>query len=625
MSPATSTTELRQYARSLTQRPGVYRMLDRAGTVLYVGKARDLRRRVSSYFSRRGIDAKTSVLLESVARIEVTVTATEQEALLLEYNLIKEHRPKFNVVLRDDKSYPYIHVATDHAFPRFEFHRGTRKTAGRFLGPFPNAGAVRLVLQQVQKLFRVRQCTDSFFSNRSRPCLQYQIGRCSGPCVGLVGAEEYRRDVENAIRFIEGRDNDVLEDLVQRMEGCSARLEFERAARYRDQIAGVRRVQEQQAIAGGTETDLDALAVAREGGEHCLAMLMIRGGRVLGCRNFFPRVANVTPPGEIIAAFLVQHYLEFPAPPEILVNDPVPDAALIATSIAGKARQAVSIRQKVRGNRRRWLAMAMTNAREAASARAAAGATLAEQVESLAKLLDLASRPERIECFDISHTQGSETVASCVVFGSSGALKAEYRRFNIGDVAPGDDYGAIARAVERRYRKVDATAGTLPSLILIDGGRGQLVRVRSVLDGLGLSEICVIAVAKGAGRRPGRERLYRGEDSRPLAVPEDSPALKLVQQIRDEAHRFAITGHRLRRSRARLGSALEGIHGLGPRRRRALLQRFGGLQGVRRAGVEDLSRTVGISRALAERIYACFHDGAGTAPAAPSTRDAGPG
>jgi excinuclease ABC subunit C len=594
----------KEFVRTLTRRPGVYRMLAASGEILYVGKARDLRRRVGSYFGRRPTDAKTQTMLGAVSRIEVTITGTEQEALLLEYNLVKEHRPRFNVVLRDDKSYPYIHV-TEQPYPRFEFHRGARNAPGRFFGPFPNAGAVRETLHQLQKLFRVRPCSDSFFSNRSRPCLLYQIRRCSGPCVGLITESDYRRDVDNAMRFIEGRGDDVLADLVQRMEHSSENLEFEQAARHRDQIADIRRVQEQQVIATGPDADLDAVAVAQEKGQCCVVVLMVRGGRVLGSRSFFPRLAAGTSTEEVLSAFIAQHYLAQPAPAEILVNGSVEDAAPLAAIFSERTGRAVQIRQRVRGHRRRWIEMALANAREAAASRAASIATLAEQFEDLAEALELPAPPERVECFDISHTSGGETVASCVVFNAGGPFKADYRRFNIRDVAPGDDYAALAEAVGRRFARARRGETPIPDLLLIDGGRGQLTRVRAVLQELGFAELPVVAVAKGQGRKPGRERLYRANG--PLVLAADSPALHLVQQIRDEAHRFAITGHR-RRAGRRHGSVLESIPGLGPRRRRVLLQQFGGLQGITRAGIEDLARTAGISRALAERIYGHFHE-----------------
>lgn len=598
----------REFVRTLTHRPGVYRMLAAGGEILYVGKARDLRRRVGSYFGRRPLDGKTQAMLQAVARIDVTVTGTEQEALLLEYNLIKEHRPRYNVVLRDDKSYPYIHATTEQEFPRFEFHRGSRNLPGRFLGPFPNAGAVRQSLQLLQKIFRVRQCSDSFFANRSRPCLQYQIHRCSGPCVGLIGAEDYRRDVEHAIRFIEGRNDAVLAELVARMEQASAALQFERAAQLRDQIADLRRVQEQQVIAAGADADIDAVAVAVEQGQCCVAVLMIRGGRVLGSRALFPRAAPDTAPAEVVAAFLAQHYLAQPAPPEILVDGAIEEGGLLETAMTERAGHPVKIRQSVRGRRRRWLELALANARQAAASRAMAAATLTAQFEDLAGALGLEAVPERIECFDISHTQGGETVASCVVFGPTGPLKTGYRRFNIREVAPGDDYGALAEAVRRRFARAQRGEAPVPDLLLIDGGRGQLSSVCAVLEELGFGDVPLFAIAKGAGRRAGREQIFRAGSTRPMNLPEGTMARNLIQQVRDEAHRFAVTGHRQRRDRQRGGSILETIPGLGPRRRRALLQRFGGLQGIARAGVEDLQRTEGISRALAERIYGHFHE-----------------
>ncbi len=597
-----------ELVRGLARRPGVYRMLDREGRVLYVGKARNLQRRVGSYFGRRPHDAKTGALLRVVAGIEVTVTRTEQEALLLEYTLIKEHKPRFNVVLRDDKSYPYIRVGTHQDFPRFEFHRGSRRVQGRFFGPFPNAGAVRHMLQQLQKLFRIRPCSDSFFANRSRPCLQYQIRRCSAPCTGLISQADYRRDVEDAMRFIAGGGDDLLASLVERMERCSATLEYEKAAGFRDQIAEIRRIQEQQVMAGAGTADLDALAVAFAHGQCCVAVLMVRGGRVLGSRAFSPRVVAGTSPGEVLGAFLSQHYLGTTTPPEILVAAAVEDADLIAELLATRAGHAVAVRHKVRGTRRRWLELAATNATQEATARAATSQTVSEQLQDLAQAICLPALPARIECFDISHTQGGETVAACVVMGPAGPVKSDYRRFNIHTVATGDDYGALAEAVARRYRAGRGADRPVPDLVLVDGGRGQLGRVADVMQELGLGDVALLAVAKGEGRRPGHEQLWVPGQQAPLALPPDGAAFRLIQQVRDEAHRFAITGHRQRRARRQSQSVLESIAGLGPRRRRALLQRFGGLQGVTRAGVDDLARTEGVSRALAERIYGHLHD-----------------
>ncbi|MSR08054.1 MAG: excinuclease ABC subunit UvrC, partial [Gammaproteobacteria bacterium] len=568
---------------SLTHRPGVYRMLAGKDTVLYVGKARDLRKRVSTYFGSKAHHPKTQALMALTERVEVTVTGTEQEALLLEYNVIKEHHPRFNVVLRDDKSYPWIYVSTQQEFPRFEFHRGSRKAVGRFLGPWPNAGAVRESLAQLQKLFRVRQCSESFFANRTRPCLQYQIKRCTAPCVGLVTEADYRRDVEDAILFLEGRNTAVLSGLVARMEQASGALDYERAAILRDQITLIRRIQAEQVIAGKGIEEADVIGVHQEDGQACVAVILIRGGRVLGSRTWFPRVTAATDPEEIVAAFIGQHYMHEQPPAEILVPVMPLDAAILAAALATRGVRPVRIRDQVRGTRKRWLEMAATNASQGLASRLAAGASLRVQFEKLAEALALDEVPQRIECFDISHTSGQETVASCVVFGPDGPIKSDYRRFNIRDVEPGDDYAAIAQVVERRYARIKRGEAPLPDLILIDGGQGQVDKARAVLEEFQLAHLPLIGVSKGRDRRAGEEKLVFPGESAVRALPPDSPALLLIQQIRDEAHRFAITGHRQRRARAGITSSLESIAGLGPQRRRALLRQFGGLQGIRQA------------------------------------------
>lgn len=594
---------------SLTHRPGVYRMLAGKDTVLYVGKARDLRKRVSTYFGSKAHHPKTQALMALTERVEVTVTGTEQEALLLEYNVIKEHHPRFNVVLRDDKSYPWIYVSTQQEFPRFEFHRGSRKAVGRFLGPWPNAGAVRESLAQLQKLFRVRQCSESFFANRTRPCLQYQIKRCTAPCVGLVTEADYRRDVEDAILFLEGRNTAVLSGLVARMEQASGALDYERAAILRDQITLIRRIQAEQVIAGKGIEEADVIGVHQEDGQACVAVILIRGGRVLGSRTWFPRVTAATDPEEIVAAFIGQHYMHEQPPAEILVPVMPLDAAILAAALATRGVRPVRIRDQVRGTRKRWLEMAATNASQGLASRLAAGASLRVQFEKLAEALALDEVPQRIECFDISHTSGQETVASCVVFGPDGPIKSDYRRFNIRDVEPGDDYAAIAQVVERRYARIKRGEAPLPDLILIDGGQGQVDKARAVLEEFQLAHLPLIGVSKGRDRRAGEEKLVCPGEAAVRTLPPDSPALLLIQQIRDEAHRFAITGHRQRRARAGITSSLESIAGLGPQRRRALLRQFGGLQGIRQAGVADLATVHGISRALAQRIYDQLHGG----------------
>ena len=592
--------------RGLTHRPGVYRMLDARGEVIYVGKARNLRRRVGSYFQGRAQDAKTMALVRAVADVEVTVTRTETEALMLEYNLIKRHRPRFNVVLRDDKSYPYIHVDPSEEFPRLSFYRGPRTKRGKLYGPYPSAGAVRSTLNQLQKLFRLRQCDDTYFANRTRPCLQYQIQRCSAPCVGLISKEEYARDVENAMLFLEGRDDAVVERLVERMEQASAELRFELAAQYRDQLAKLRNVQSQQLMSGST-ADFDAVGLAEVHGVHCVAVMFFRGGRCLGTRNHFPKVAAGADDDEIIRAFLLQYYGGREAPREILVSHDVPEAETIAAMLSEQAGRRVEIKSRVRGDRRRWVEMAVTNAQHGAELRATSSSNIEAQLEALAEALDLDEPPARIECFDISHTGGAETVASCVVFGPDGPLKSDYRRFNITGVTAGDDYAAMSQALTRRYARVKRGEAPVPDVLLIDGGRGQLKQAETVLKELEIEGITLVGVAKGEGRKPGRERLYVAGRPGALSLPPSSPALHLIQQVRDEAHRFAITGHRARRQRRQTSSPLEEIRGLGPKRRRDLLRQFGGLQAVARAGVEDLVKVKGISRQLAESIYRHFH------------------
>jgi excinuclease ABC subunit C len=603
------TFDSKAFLASLTHRPGVYRMLAGEGTVLYVGKARDLRKRVASYFGSKAHLPKTQALMAQTVRVEVTVTGTEQDALLLEHNLIKEHRPRYNVVLRDDKSYPWIYVSTEQEFPRFEFHRGARKAAGRYLGPWPGAGAVRESLVQLQKLFRVRQCSESFFANRTRPCLQYQIQRCTAPCVGLIAPADYRRDVEDAVLFLEGRNSAVLASLASRMERASGELDYERAAVLRDQIALIRRIQAEQVMAGTGIDEADVLGVHQDQGQACVAVILIRGGRVLGSRTWFPRVSPGTDAEEVIAAFIGQHYLADPPPAEILVPLSPPDLELLESSLTARHGHPVRIRWQVRGTRRRWLEMAATNAAQGLASRLAAGASLRTQFDSLAEALDLEDVPRRIECFDISHTGGDETVASCVVFGPDGALKSDYRRFNIRGIEPGDDYGAIGQAVERRFARIRRGESPVPDLVLIDGGGGQVARARAALEEFQLGHLPLVGVSKGRDRRAGEEKLVFPGDPAARTLPPDSPALLLIQQIRDEAHRFAITGHRQRRSRARVTSSLESIEGLGPLRRRALLRQFGGLQGIRQAGVADLAKVHGISRALAQRIYDHLHGG----------------
>jgi excinuclease ABC subunit C len=593
--------------KHLTHRPGVYRMLDAAGTVIYVGKARDLKRRVTSYFQgSRAHDAKTIAMVRGIAAVEVTVTRTEVEALMLEYNLIKEHRPRFNVMLRDDKSYPYILLETEHRFPRLSFYRGPRTSKGRLFGPYPNAGSVRESLNQLHKLFQLRQCEDSYFENRSRPCMQHQIERCTAPCVGLISEEDYAKDLEHAVLFLEGQSDVITARLAERMEQASAQLHFERAAQYRDQLARLKNVQSQQLMARSSG-EFDAVGMAEDHGIVCIALMFFRGGRSLGTRSFFPKLVKGADDDEIMRAFLLQYYGGREAPKEILVSRPVPEAAALAELLSTRSNRKVEIRSRVRGDRARFVEMAVTNARHSAELRYQAGASYERQLEDLCVVLGLDQPPARLECFDVSHTAGEATVASCVVFGPEGPLKSDYRRFNIADVAPGDDYGAMTQVLTRRYARVQKGEVPMPDVVFIDGGPGQLARAIAVMQELGLPASRLVGVAKGQDRKPGRESLYLPDNTDPLRLPPSAPALHLIQQLRDEAHRFAITGHRARRQKTRTRSPLEEIAGLGPKKRRELLKQFGGLQALTRAGIDDLQRVKGISRQLAEAIYERFH------------------
>ena len=596
------------FANNLTQRPGTYQMLDGKGRVIYVGKARNLRRRVASYFGARPLDAKTMAMVARVADIQVTVTATEADALMLEYNLIKRHKPRFNVVLRDDKSYPYIRVRTDKAFPQVSFYRGSRRAAGRMFGPYPSAGSVRETLNQIQKLFQVRQCEDSYFSHRQRPCLQYQIQRCTAPCVGLVSAEEYQRDIEHAMMFLQGRSEAITKVLVKRMEDASEQLNFERAAHYRDQIAKLKSVEAQQLVTR-SRGDLDAIGLVSDAGVNCVAVMSFRGGRLLGSRSHFPRAADGTSPREIMRGFLLQYYGRREPPHEIVTSHPVSDADALADLFAGRAGRRVLIKHRVRGDRAAWVEMVLTNAAHSAAARKRSGVVIARQFGSLARCLKLAEIPQRLACFDVSHTSGESTVASCVVFGLEGPMKSEYRRFNIAGITAGDDYAALTQALQRWCTRLTRAETGVPDVLFIDGGRGQLGAAATAVDELRSGGMRLVAVAKGPGRHPGRERLYVEGIGAPLKLPSSTPALYLIQQLRDEAHRFAVAGHRARRHKRRTASPLEGIPGVGPKRRRELLRQFGGLQAVTRAGIDDLARVRGISRRLAKLIYEHVHSG----------------
>ena len=603
---------LQARCRRLPTTPGIYRMLDDRGQIIYVGKARHLRKRVSSYFNRQtGATAKVRAMVANAHTIEVTVTANENEALILESNLIKDLRPRYNVVLRDDKSYPYIYAELEHEFPRLRFHRGARKGKGRYFGPFPNAGAVRSTLNLLQKLFMIRQCEDSFFKNRSRPCLQHQINRCTAPCVGLIESDEYQADVRHAVLFLEGRAQDVIDTLVQQMEHASTALEFERAARIRDQITSLQKIQSEQHVAGGVG-HFDVVASAVKSGIGCVQVFFVRHGRVLGNKAFFPAHTQHSNSGDVLEAFLAQFYLaahrDRDIPPDIIVSEPISEAAWLAEALSQAHGRRIGIRDAVRGDRARWLRMAMDNAVVALDQRLSTAAGHHERIAALGEALDRDVAIERIECFDISHLAGEATVASCVVFDRNGARKSDYRKFNIKRAAPGDDYAAMHEALDRRYSRLKREEGILPDLILIDGGKGQVAQALEVLGELQIDHVAVVGIAKGVTRKPGLEKLMLHDGQREYRLAADSVALHLLQHVRDEAHRFAIEAHRRSRANARNRSPLEQIAGVGAKRRQRLIQHFGGMQGIGRAGIDDLRRVPGISRELAQRIYDVLHD-----------------
>lgn len=591
---------------SLTHQPGVYQMLGEEGTILYVGKARNLKNRLSSYFSKSSKDIKTQALLKHVKDVTITITRTENEALLLECNLIKKHQPRYNVLFRDDKSYPYILVTTEQAYPRIDFYRGNKKRSGEFFGPYPNATAVRETINLIQKIFRIRTCTDSFFAARLRPCLLYQIGRCSGPCTKMIAEEEYQNSVRFAVLFLQGKNEQLLDELTKRMEVASHKLEYELAAKLRDQIAKLRTLHERQYVSA-EHGDADIIGLSIASGMVCIQLLVIRGGRILGSRSLFPSTPAHSSPAEIITSFVTQHYLDVTQdiPKEIIMEEPLPDSEWLENALTERAKHKVSIASRVRGERKKWLDIANNSAKQSVASQLSVKTHYKERFATLQTVLDLKKMPKRIECFDISHSMGEETVGSCVVFDINGPVKSDYRRFNIKNITPGDDPAAMRQAITRRYKRVQTEEGVMPDVLLIDGGATQLAAAQRVLSELEINSILLLGVAKGVTRKPGFETLYL-LDQPPLHLPPDSSALHLIQQVRDEAHRFAITGHRLRRDKKRKASTLEEIPGIGPKRRRELLRYFGGIQAIKRASLDELEKVPGISRSLAKRLFAAL-------------------
>ena len=606
MSNAPSPTfDARELLAGLPHLPGVYRMLNSKADVLYVGKARDLKKRVSTYFQKTAQSPRIALMLAQVAAVQITTTRSEDEALILENNLIKSLVPRYNILFRDDKSYPYL-MLSGHAWPRLGFHRGALDGTHRYFGPFPHTGAVRESIQQLQKVFRLRTCEDTVFQNRSRPCLLHQIRRCSAPCVGLIDGASYAADVKNAELFLQGREDDVLQAVGVKMQQAAEALRYEQAAFYRDQIQALSKTQQKQYAESSTGGDADVIACVGENAAACVNLAMIRNGRHLGDKSFFPQNAQGGTVAEVLQAFLTQHYAGRQAPANIVIGVEL-DAEDIEPFRAGQGGHKVHFVTRPQGERRAWLEMAQKNAQLALAQRLSQASNQEARLAALREALGLPDTVQRIECFDISHTQGEATVASCVIYDRLELRNAEYRHYNITGVRPGDDYGAMRSVLQRRYEKILRGEGVVPDLILVDGGKGQVNVARELLTELGMNDIYLFGVAKGEGRKPGLELLVFADGKTGVNLAHDNPGLHLVQAIRDEAHRFAITGHRARRAKSRSTSSLEGIGGIGVKRRKELLARFGGLKGVVGASIDDLAQVQGISRKLAEKIYRELH------------------
>lgn len=596
------------FLRNLTSRPGVYRMYDSDQTLLYVGKAKNLKNRVSSYFRGRGLTNKTVALVSRIHSIETTITHSETEALLLEQTLINRHKPPYNILLVDDKSYPYLKLSKSHQWPGLYVHRGTRSSKDEFFGPFPSAHAVRESLILLQKAFRVRQCEDSVFENRKKPCLQYQIKRCKAPCVGYVDDEEYQQDLNKTRAFLQGKSQHLIETIELDMDKAAEAYEYERAAEFRDQLLFLRKVQEQQYVSGG-KGNVDVFAVVHEPAGVCIHFLMVRDGRMIGSRSFFPKPGIEDDPSRIMTGFLAQYYLakhQSDCPGTVLTNVPLPDASSLESALKEQLGRTVQLQHSVRTHNAKWLQLAITNATEQLQMRMSHGRQVTQRLEALQNALELEQMPQRLECFDISHSSGEATVASCVVFDQDGPNKSMYRKFNIEGITEGDDYAAMSQAISRRYSRLQKEEQNMPDLLIVDGGKGQMSMAREVMNELGIA-LPLLGVAKGETRKPGMETLFFETPDQVILLPNHSPALHLIQHIRDEAHRFAITGHRARRGKARVGSILDDIPKVGPGRRRSLIRHFGSAQAVKSASIDEISKVSGISRALAQDIYNYLH------------------
>lgn len=591
-----------RFLQNVGEVPGIYQMFDDSEALLYVGKAKNLKKRLSSYFRSAGMPIKTAAMMQKVMDIQVTLTHTENEALILESNLIKKYKPRYNILLRDNKSYPFIHIDDSHDFPRLSLYRGDRSQAGRYFGPYPGVTAVRDTLALLQKVLPVRQCDDVFFSNRSRACLQHQIKRCSAPCVGLISKQDYAKDIELTALYLQGKDESLNKLLQKNMAQSSKQLKFEQAAAWRDRIQALRRVQSHQSITSG-HSDIDLITVSSLHGKVCVEVTFIRGGRHSGSHGHFPKVSLDFTEAEVLSAFISQYYHNRTAPKQIIVANKLPDQTELSAWLSEQSSHKVTITHNVRGVRRDWLKMAQVNVIERLKRRESESQSVQQRLRALADVFSLDEGIKRIECFDISHTQGQQTVASCVVFTEAGITKSDYRRYNINNITAGDDYAAMRQAIERRYKRVLQEEGVLPDILLIDGGKGQLSSAVEIMRELQINSVLLVGIAKGEGRKPGLETLFLEGQKTGIKLAPNSAAMHLVQEIRDEAHRFAIAGHRAKRGKVQTQSILQEIPGIGAKRRQSLLKHFGGLQGIQQAGIKDLSKVEGINSDLADKIY----------------------
>ncbi|MCK5889245.1 MAG: excinuclease ABC subunit UvrC [Methylococcales bacterium] len=598
--------DMKDFLKNLTLLPGIYKMLDAKGEIIYIGKAKNLKNRVSSYFRKQEAPSKQKVMVAKIVSIEVTVTHTEGEALLLESQQIKKYKPRYNICLRDDCSYPYLFISTHHKFPQITIHRGAKKKKGQYFGPYPSAGSVKETLKILQKIFPMRQCEDSYYNHRTRACLQYQIKRCTAPCVGLVPHENYAIDVKNTILFLEGKGDLLIDGLINDMALASNKLEFEEATIFRDQIIQLRIILEKNHV-HGEKGNVDIIACASDAGLACVQVFFIRNGQNLGNKLFFPKITNSDTESDVLRAFIPQYYLERQLPYELIVSHALDESKLLIDVLSERAGHALMISENVRGERLKWLKMSQLNADNALQSKLADKQGVYARYLNLQDELGCVHLPKRLECFDISHTQGDQTVASCVVFDREGPVKSAYRRFNISGITPGDDYAAMYQAVYRRFARLKKGEHQSPDILFIDGGKGQVREAAKAFRELAINDVMIVGVSKGPDRKAGMEKLILVEQDEPIDISSGASALLLIQHIRDEAHRFAITGHRQRRSKAKKESVLESIAGLGPKRRQRLLMQFGGLQGVANAGVEALSGINGISKMLAQKIYDNFH------------------